>query len=161
MKKILIICSLIFLSGCNSSQPIQPIDEDDWQTFDVYFYIPNDNGGNGELIWCGDSLSAMQNTVYTNIDPLQSAIQALLTVETDMVRAFWLDNALEKNNLTIDYIQDNNTYTIIALSGNITIQETCDIPRIEWQLIRTVWQFFPNNNFIILINELPLSEALQ
>jgi hypothetical protein len=158
MKKILMICALILMSGCSSSQPIQSTYEDDWQTFDVYFYIPGDNGDNGELIWCGDSLSPMQNTVYTNIDPLRSAINALLTVENDMVKAFWLDNALESNKLEIDYIQDNNTYTIIALTGELKIQSDCNLSRIKWQLVRTAWQFFRNNNFIILINNTPLNE---
>jgi len=103
----------------------------------------------------------MQNTVYTDNDPLRSAINALLTVETEMVQAFGLDNALAQSNLTIDYIQDNNTYTIIALAGDIIQNGSCDSPRITGQLVRTAGQFFPNNNFIILINGLPLDESLS
>ena len=155
----------IFIAWCSAptNDTIEQIENNDegGQTFDVYFYIPEDDGENGLAIWCNDSLSPMQNTVYTDNDPLWSAIHALLTVEQDMVKAFGLETALADSTLDIDYIEDKNTYTIIALTGTINLQWECDKPRVENQLLYTAKQFFPNNNFIILINNTPLNEFIN
>ncbi len=168
MKKILLLVCVtisLFIIWCsNSSKDIveqADSNDEDGQTFDVYFYIPEDNGENGIAIGCNDSLSPMQNTVYTNDDPLWSAIHALLTVEQDMVQAFGLETALADSTLEIDYIEDKNTYTVIALTGIVDLEEECDKLRFENQLLYTARQFFPNNNFIIVINDTTLSEFIN
>ena len=106
MKKLIVaLLSVWILAGCST----QPNPTEQWnfvdqteQTFDVYFYLANDNGENGELIGCWDSISPMQKTVYAAPeDLLGEAVVALLTAQNDIYWPFGLSNVFETMNLSL------------------------------------------------------------
>lgn len=166
MKKLIVaLLSVWILAGCST----QPNPTEQWnfvdqteQTFDVYFYLANDNGENGELIGCWDSISPMQKTVYAAPeDLLGEAVVALLTAQNDIYWPFGLSNVFETMNLSLQSIVTDNGTTTVNITWELSIWWVCDHPRIKEQLTRTVAQFFPNNNFLITINNVPLDEALS
>lgn len=170
-KLVLIILCTLVLTGCNSQQIVSEWEPIPWQgtvvdqteqTFDVYFYIANDNWENGELIGCGDSITAMQKTVYAAPeDLLWEAVIALLTAQNDIYGPFWLSNIFETMSLSLESIVTNNGITTINIQWPLSIGGVCDHPRIQEQLTRTVAQFFPNNNFVITIDNIALDQALN
>lgn len=127
---------------------------------DLYFVAIGDNGASGDVIGCEDSIVAVEQQIEPTTAPLEAAIQALLDAG-EFVGESGLYNALDQSDLTIDGIQIENGKAFIALSGNLRIGGTCDVPRVQQQIERTALQFDTVDEVEILIDGDPLSVVLE
>jgi PBP1b-binding outer membrane lipoprotein LpoB len=121
-KAIAIVLLSTVLTGC-STQPntpqetiADPMQETIEQTFDIYLYIANDNGENGELIGCGDSITPVQTTVNTQAQNiLKEAITALLTAQPRNDDTLELSNIFTDKGLSLESISTQNNITTINI----------------------------------------------
>lgn len=111
----------------------------------MYVVALDDNGRNGELIGCGDSLVPLQREVSVTSSSTQAAMYAALSIllsnnhQTLEEGAYY--NALYQSNLDIESVTVTNGVATVRLVGEIALSGVCDNPRFEAQLQQTVLQF--------------------
>jgi len=116
-----------------------------------------DNGANGTLIGCGDSLVSVPYTV-SEASSREDAIRALLQMpKEDPETGFY--NALAGTNLTIDSVEMNGDTPTLYLTGTLSIGGACEAPRIEEQLKATLLQGATTAD--IYINDVLLHDVLS
>lgn len=120
-----------------------------------------DNGLSGELIGCGDSLVMVEVPYKAGDDPLQTALEALLGIHERYYGQSGLYTALYQTDLQVDSLTYEGGTVFIELSGTWMTGGTCDLPRIEAQLMKTALQFLELNNAHFFINGTPLEELLS
>jgi hypothetical protein len=105
----------------------------------IFLTALNDGGRSGTAIGCGDSVVPVEVPFISISNPLQAAVEALLSYqepETDE-----LHNALDTSHLKLDHLSVEDREALIFLSGNLLIQGFCHSPRIDAQLKYTALQF--------------------
>jgi len=120
-----------------------------------------DNGASGELIGCGDSVVLADVYYDTQYDPLEVALLGLLNVGEQYYGQSGLYNALYQSNLKFESLTYEGGTAFIQLSGTLMMGGTCDLPRIEAQLMKTALQFPELSDAQFFINGTPLEELLS
>jgi hypothetical protein len=116
-----------------------------------------DNGANGALIGCGDSLVSVPYTV-SEASSREDALVALLQMpKEDPETGFY--NALAGSNLTLDEISTQDGSPILYLTGNVVLGGACDAPRVEEQLMATFLQGEAEG--LIYVNDILLQDVLS
>ncbi len=155
------------LSACNTVTPNPVIDdrpleespaEETSNTLQVALVAIEDNGANGQLIGCGDSVVLVE--VEPEDDPMQTAqtaskvsdaLDALFAIEGSDYGESGLYNALYQSNLTTNSVSYSGSTMLISLSGSITSGGTCDDPRIEQQIRATAAANAPAGTEITIV----------
>ncbi len=166
MKSTLSVLALFtLLVGCNSGQtrPIinqnsndRPVEETP-ALLRVALVAMEDNGSNGELIGCGDSIVMVE--VEPEDDPMHTAkvastvsdaLDALFAIESSDYGESGLYNALYQSDLEVDSVSYSGSSMSISISGSITSGGTCDDPRIEQQIRATAAANAPDGTEITI-----------
>lgn len=120
-----------------------------------------DNGASGELVGCGDSAVMVEVPYKAGDDPLQTALEALLGIHERYYGQSGLYTALYQSDLQLDSLTYEGGTVFIELSGTLKTGGTCDLPRIEAQLMKTALQFPELSGAQYFINGKPLAELLS
>jgi hypothetical protein len=100
----------------------------------VYYVAVDDGGSSGVRFGCNDSLVPVRHTDPAIREPLQAAMNQLLSGSGTPAGLY---NALESSALKyVSGFLDGET-VVVNLSGAVQPGGTCDIPRIEAQLTHT------------------------
>lgn len=124
------------------------------------YVLLEDNGVNGELIGCGDSLVALPHTI-SSTNPLQTTLEYLLSSEGKIPQDDGLYSALSNSELVLDSITQNENEVVVKLRGEIMLGGVCDNPRLKAQLEKTIQQFTNGKKIMIFINEVNLNDLLS
>lgn len=140
----------------NNIQNINEESEQETQMIDYQVYLVDleDAGNNGDEIGCNDSIVPVTISEFTNNNqqPIEQAINSLITLASSNNNQEDLYNALENSDLSIQNIEINDNTATIALQGDISIAGACDIPRVKAQIEYTATQFPQVNQVQIIIN---------
>ncbi|PTT69554.1 GerMN domain-containing protein [Arthrobacter sp. HMWF013] len=126
-------------------------------TVTAYYVLIDDGGASGVRFGCNDSLAGIRRTVQGPVEPLPSAMRALL----DGTTADGLYNSLAASTLTFLSGSFDGTTVTVYLSGTIRPGGACDFPRVEAQLTQTAVASVGAIRAEVYINGTPLAEALR
>jgi predicted negative regulator of RcsB-dependent stress response len=134
------------------------------QTVDLYYVLLDDNGKNGQKIGCNDSLVLAKEEIETSSN-ITDTLARLMGAPRRSSNGYY--NALAGARLSIQkYALGSANPATLYLTGQIKPGGTCDVPRIEAQLMQTVKQFTDTSNgrqpdLRIFLNNKPLAKALS
>ncbi len=135
--------------------------EDLFTRTNIFLIAVGDAGSSGKEIGCGDSVIPVEVVIEPTIAPLTAALNELFAIESREYGQSGLYNALYRTDLTVEGIDIENREAIIALSGEVVVGGTCDIPRIKAQLRQTALQYDTIDRVSIFVNDQPLDEVLS
>jgi hypothetical protein len=136
-----------------SSVPVEAVE--------VYLVAVGDDGQGGERIGCGDSLIPVTRQIAPTTEPLRSALEELLSIHEQFYGESGLYNALYQSDLVVESIERDGGSATIRLRGRMQLGGVCDNPRFEAQLLGTANQFEDVGEVSILINDVPLEQAIS
>ncbi len=123
----------------------------------IYLIAINDSKHQGKIIGCNDMLVAVERNVKVDKSPLESAITELLnTKDTDEFK-----NYVKGIQLMLFQVTMAGGVADVYLNGELTINGTCDIPRIREQLSETAKQFTDLKKVNFFLNAKPLESYLN
>ncbi len=163
MKKLITLLALFTLTACNTPA-IPPVEEEPEEvvtpiSYDVYLVDLEDNGANGPLIGCGDSLDSLNLTETTTMQPIEAAITALVTETAQTVGGLY--NVFYQSNLTVNSATISGSTASIDLSGQLMLAGVCDNPRVEETIKATAMQFAGVTTVNVTLNGDTLANALS
>ena len=127
----------------------------------VYFIaIAPDNAG-PDIIGCGDALVEWITAVNTDRGPVAGALSSLLAFDPSTLDELGLYSALTAWDVTVDTVAIDSGRATVHLSGSIQVGGACDVPRIQAQLERTVFQFGEIFAVDFYLNGEPLFDQLN
>jgi hypothetical protein len=140
-----------------------------WQQLDegadagkAFIYLVALESSDGEVIGCGDALVPVEITLQNTVQPIRDALNAQLSLHDQYYGESGLYNALYQSNLTVDSVMLDSSNTVtVNMSGELLLGGTCDVPRFQAQLERTVTQFPSVNAVKFFLNGKPLDEILS
>ena len=109
-------------------------------TLQVGLIALEDNGENGPLVGCGDSLIFVTETVsgpLTVEEKVQKALEALFAIKDSTYGESGLYTALDAAELTVDSVHLEDAQLEVELSGTLSSGGVCDDPRIVEQIKET------------------------
>lgn len=127
----------------------------------LFFVAIGDNGKNGEMIGCGDSLAPVEIQLPETETPLQAVLQQLLSTKTQTVGPSKLYNSLYQSNLQFKDAAIKDGVATVHLTGTYQFGGECDNPRFQAQLEKTVKQFSNVSEAQIFINDKSLSDVIS
>ena len=127
----------------------------------VFLVAIGDAGQSGEQFGCDDSLVGITREIPSSSDPIQGALEALLAIPGPDFGESGLSTALHDWNVTVDSVTVENGLATVEMSGEISIAGVCEVPRIQYQLERTVLQFPEVDDVEIYINGELLDDILS
>lgn len=128
-----------------------------------YLIAPDDNGQSGPAVGCGDSAVFVTTGNPSSGDPatdLRFALGAMLAYRAS-ASGSGLINAFEDSALTVQNVTVNGDYAEVALSGNLTLGGACAAPRIEAQILLTIFELPEIESALITVNGRNLKQALD
>ncbi len=159
MKKTLLLISSLLLTACTTApEELSPPEEivSSEQIVEIGLVKLEDNGQNGTLIGCGDSLVMEERTVNALND--EELVEETLN-ELFIAQSTGLYNVFDQSSLTVDSIEIDNLEVKATLSGTPSLSGVCDNPRFKEQLEQTLAQFAPTVE--VVLNNQPLADALS
>ena len=129
---------------------------------EVYLVALEDAGEQGEEIGCGDSVVAVERMINPAADPLQAALEELLSIDTDFYLNTGFYNALYQSDLSLASLElgdDGTAY--VDLTGDLMLGGTCDSPRVEAQIEQTALQFDDVTGVEVTLDGEPLADVLS
>ncbi len=157
-------------TGEGSDEDSTPVDDTEIPeelSLQVGLIALEDNGENGPLVGCGDSLVFVTQTVsgpLTAEKKVRKALEALFAIKEPTYGESGLYTALDEANLTIDSVELDGTTLKVALSGTMSSGGVCDDPRIVEQIKETA----ENNvgldtalTVMVTVNGNPLEDQLS
>jgi hypothetical protein len=127
----------------------------------IFLIAVGDAGSSGKEIGCGDSVIPVEVVIEPTIAPLTEALNELFALDSREYGQSGLYNALYRSDLIVEGIDIENREAIIALSGEVVVGGTCDIPRVKAQLRQTALQYDTIDSVSIFVNDQPLDEVLS
>lgn len=165
MKSLrILIASAFLLTACSLSPQeapttpaTSPTPSEASTRAELFLVDLEDNGANGTLIGCGDSLVSVPYTV-SEASSREEAIEALLQMpKEDPETGFY--NALAGTDLTVDRVEMNGATPTLYLTGTLSLGGACEVPRIEEQLKATLLQGATTAD--IYLNDVLLQDVLS
>jgi hypothetical protein len=127
----------------------------------VYLIMGGDNGKSGRLVGCNDSVVPVKLKADPNLDPLESAFQALFDLHDPIVNPVGMYDALYQSNLKYEGIEvGQDGQATLHLSGDLVLEGSCDEGRAVAQLEETASQLPGVQKVTILINDQPIGDSL-
>jgi hypothetical protein len=127
----------------------------------IFLVAVDDNGKTGKKIGCGDSLIPVTRDITPTTAPLKAALEELLSLKAQSYGESGLYNALYQSNLTVERAVITDGKADVSLRGTYTLGGTCDTPRFSGQLQETARQFPSVEEVDVLLNGMPIAEALS
>ncbi len=135
--------------------------EPETETVEVFFVAIGDNGENGQLIGCQDSLIPFETEIEATDDTatrVERTLAALFGIDQGDLEEFGLYNALSQSSLSVASVTMDGNEAIVDISGEILIGGVCDEPRFVEQIRATVLGVLGVDSATITINGTPLDE---
>ena len=152
------------LQAISDEFDVKPASDPDDSLFthtNIYLIAVGDEGVSGQEIGCGDSIIPVEVEIEPTIAPLTSALNYIFALDSREYGQSGLYNALYRSSLIVEGIDIENREAIIALSGELVVGGTCDVPRIKAQLRWTALQYDTIDTVSIFVNDQPLDEVLS
>jgi hypothetical protein len=162
----LFLLALLALGACQAvtevTSPVITVPPTQIQQANIFLIALEDDGQNGPAVGCGDSLVPIAVEINLGGDPpLTQALEALLAIDQPTQAGSDLYNALYQSDLTVTGVTIENGQATILLTGGLLMGGTCDVPRVEGQLLETALQFEEIDSASYFINDIPLEEWLD
>ncbi len=128
-----------------------------------YLIAPDDNGQSGPAVGCGDSAVFVTTGNPSSGDPatdLRFALGAMLAYRAS-ASGSGLINAFEGSALTVQNVAVNGDYAEVALSGSLRLGGVCANPRVEAQLILTIFELPTINSTQITVDGRNLKQIVD
>ncbi|MEZ4569714.1 MAG: GerMN domain-containing protein [Thermomicrobiales bacterium] len=130
----------------------EPLDEyfgpdGETETVNIYFVAIGDNGENGRMIGCQDSLVPVEVEIDATDDSGVRVLEALnALIETDDAtvegpNGMEVDNALAESDVGAIAADVESGLATVHMGGDVSVGGTCDEPRFVEQIRATVLQF--------------------
>lgn len=123
----------------------------------IYLIAIDASKHQGEIIGCNDMLVAVEKDVKVDKSPLESAITELLNTKDSEE----FQNYVKGIQLMLFQVTMAGGVADVYLNGELTINGTCDIPRIREQLNETAKQFKDLKKVNFYLNAKPLESYLD
>ena len=144
MKRWLFIFVLmnLVLIGCTKKDEIVLNKKPENKSISVTLYgvLLEDNGVNGELVGCGDSLVPVRSyelggkeESFTRESAMKVALSTLLLLKTSELKSGQYNGAYQ-SNLMVNGVEINGDVANVFLTGNPSFGGMCDVPRFQMQL---------------------------
>ena len=132
-------------------------------TAEVVIYLIDIDAGAGasDVIGCNDALVERNIAVNTERGPVAGALASLLSFDAEVIDELGLYSALSPWDVKVDSVVIDSGHATVELSGSIQVGGACDVPRIQAQLERTVFQFREIASVDFFINGQPLFDQLS
>lgn len=127
----------------------------------VYLIALEDAGQSGTEIGCGDSVVPVTVGIEPTMGVLRAAMERLLSLEGPTYRETGLHNALHRSELSVGAINIAGGHATINLVGTLSVDGTCDGPRVKAQLEQTALQFSTVNRVTMTVNGQLLDSVLS
>lgn len=128
----------------------------------LFVILVEDNGKRGERIGCGDSVFPITKRVNVSKGHIRAALTALFALGDNLPSGEKYYNSVKQSDISVDrIILEKGAAKVcrVYLKGNLSIGGSCDSPRVEAQLRRTITQFPNVKKARIFLNGKPLEEA--
>ncbi len=128
-----------------------------------YLIAPDDNGQSGLAVGCGDSAVFVTTGSPSSGDPatdLRFALGAMLAYRAS-ASGSGLINAFEDSPLAVQSVTLTGDRAEVALSGNLTLGGACANPRVEAQLLLTIFEQPAVNSASITVDGRNLKQILD
>jgi hypothetical protein len=127
----------------------------------VYLVLIGDNGNNGKLIGCGDSIVPVNLYITPTVAVLHASLDKLLSMKQNTYGS-GMYNALYQSNLSLDGLSlSKEGEAVIRLSGSLVTGGECDAPRVTAMIEETAFQFSTVKKVTVYINDRLLSDYLS
>lgn len=126
----------------------------------VYYVALDDGGRSGVRFGCNDSLVAVHQADSSTREPLQAAMDRLLS-GPGAPPATGLYNALSASSLQYVSGYLDGTTVVVNLTGAVQPGGVCDLPRIEAQLTHTAVTAVGAVRAEIYVSGVPLADVLS
>ena len=127
----------------------------------IHLIALEDAGASGPAIGCGDSVIPVIVDIEPTVGVMTAAFNRLLSIKDQFYGESGLYNALYQSSLTLSGINIVNGVATVSLSGQLVLGGTCDAPRVQAQLEQTALQYSTVSAVNVLVNGIPLAEALS
>lgn len=128
----------------------------------VYLVALEDNGSNGKLVGCGDSLVPVRRQISLTRNPIVSALNELFAIKEQHIGESGLFNALYQSDLRVESVGvDENGIATVVLTGKAVLGGSCDTPRFIGQIEETVRAVAGVQSANILLNGITIRDALS
>lgn len=138
-----------------------PDNGDEMETVQIYLIAQGDDGENGQVVGCGDSLIPVDVQIEATDDTatrVERALMELFGIDEEFYGESGLYNSLYQSNLSVASVTMNGSEAVVEISGTVQVGGTCDEPRFEEQITQTVLQLEGVDFATITINGTPLEE---
>ncbi|MEW6652551.1 MAG: GerMN domain-containing protein [Bacteroidota bacterium] len=155
MKAIVLILSIsagFFLFSCSNQSKSSTE-----QSVKLYLIALEGSSQQGRTIGCNDILVEITKTVKLEKTPLESTINELIAAKDSEE----LKNFVKGYQLMVIQLTIANSVADVYLNGELSINGTCDIPRIREQLNETAKQFTELKKVNFYINSQPIENYLN
>jgi hypothetical protein len=132
------------------------------ETVNVYLIALGDDGDDGSPAGCGDSLIPVEYAI-----PEQSSVEGRITAALNIL--FGIDdrtvgdlyNALYRSTLSVERVGLESDTAVVALSGDIRVDDDCDRSRLEAQLETTIGKVGAAVQSVrVTLNGVPIEDVL-
>ncbi|MCU1518977.1 MAG: putative lipoprotein [Pseudarthrobacter sp.] len=129
------------------------------RTVTAYYVLVDDGGSSGVRFGCNDSLVGVRRSGAASAEPLAAAVGALLDGTGPPVAEVY--NSLSGSTLEFLSGSFDGTTVTVYLAGTVRPGGTCDVPRIEAQLVQTAVSAVGAIRAEVYVNGVGLAEALS
>lgn len=119
------------------------------------------NADGADTFGCGDRVVAVPLAVAKDADPLQVALEALLSRGAELARRHGLYSALALSDLRVGELIIENRAVTVVLTGELRLADDCDATRVREQLQRTVLQYREFRSARFVLDGIDLEELLD
>ncbi len=153
-SSLLFLALTLFLSACTEEVLPEPELEADSETearpepesesesiLEIALIGLEDDGNNGPMVGCGDSLISVFQETESNQSPearIENALSALFAIESPYYGESGLYNALSSSDLMVEDVQISDEVITVNLTGTLLSGGACDDPRITAQIYQSV-----------------------
>lgn len=127
----------------------------------IFLVALEDDGTSGDMIGCNDSIIGVVRPITPTDQPIEAALNELLSMKDAFFGESGLYNALSQSSLTVDSVTVEDMLASVHLSGELLLGGVCDNPRVQAQLEYTVLQFPGVEAVEIFINGEPIQSLLS
>lgn len=147
----------------NTNEVVEDADGNRTRIVDLYFIDLDDNGKTGDAVGCGDSVVSVEKTAnvtgFSTDGSIYAALSFLFVYKNQTVGGYY--NALYQSDLAVDDVSLVGGIATVHLSGTTALGGTCDTPRFEAQINKTITQFPGVDSAVVYINDTKMEDALS
>lgn len=127
----------------------------------IYMVALEDNGAQGDMIGCQDSIVGVPRDIPATASPMEAALTELFAQKDMNYGESGFYNSLYQSNLAVESVVLEEGLATVYLTGEFLIGGACDNPRFKAQIEYTVLQFSEVQAVEIFLNGEPIDQLLD